>query len=137
MSGNINTIILEGRASKEPDYQKTQTNKSLCRFSIANNRYFFSNDEIKNAVCFFEVVGWGRLADKAAINIHKGSHVLIEGELRQDSFISGSGERKQKIYILASNIKYLDKRQSKNSVKLVSAKQKIDKNIEEALEVSF
>ena len=110
MSANTNILIIEGRLTIDPAIIKTEKGTSLCKFSIANNRYYYTNKGFKNEVSFFNVVAWGYLADKFALHLRKGRHILLTGQLRQDSYLSKLGEKKQKVYILASDIQYLDKK---------------------------
>ena len=46
MSGNANIIVVEGRLTRDPSYIKTKNGKSLCKFSIANNRYYYVNGRL-------------------------------------------------------------------------------------------
>lgn len=110
MSANTNILVIEGRLTRDPTITKIQKGTSLCKFSIANNRYYYTDKGFKNEVSFFNVVVWGYLADKASMHLRKGRHVLLEGQIRQDSYTSKLGEKKQNIYILASDIQYLDKK---------------------------
>ena len=55
MSGNANIIVVEGRLTRDPSYIKTKNGKSLCKFSIANNRYYYVNGSLQKEVYFF---GW-------------------------------------------------------------------------------
>lgn len=114
MSGNTNIVIIEGRVVRDPEYSKIKTGSSICKFSIANNRYYYSNNQVNNEVSFFDFVSWGRLADNAALNMHKGAHVFITGEIKQNTYKSKTGENKTKIYILALEIKYLGKKEVAN-----------------------
>ncbi|ELV05710.1 single-stranded DNA-binding protein, partial [Brachyspira hampsonii] len=88
MSGNANIIVIEGRLTKDPTYMKTKNGKSLCKFSVANNRFYYTNGTLQNEVYFFDLVTWGYNADKAAVSLFKGRHVLINGELRQNIYTS-------------------------------------------------
>ena len=110
MSGNTNIMLIEGRLTREPSYSKTKNDKSLAKFSVANNRYYYINGSLQREVYFFDVVVWGYTAEKVAINLTKGSHVLINGELRQNTYTTKDGVRKTSIYILALEIKSLDKK---------------------------
>lgn len=143
MPGNANILIIEGRLTKDPSLQKTPKGTSICKFSMANNRYYYTEKGFKNEVSYFDVVVWGKSADKGALHLRKGRHILISGEIRQDIYTSKSGERKQKIYIIASEIKYLDKKntaeeKNTNAHYLNDIINDIGKNtIEETLAVNF
>lgn len=141
MSGNTNIVLIEGRLTRDPSYSKTSNGKSICKFSIANNRYYYAGNAPRSEVSFFDFVSWGRLADKAAINLSKGRHVLITGEIRQNTYTSKSGEKKQKVYIVALEIKYLDKKNVSDTRviydRALANSQKLCSTIEDNLEASF
>ncbi len=138
MSGNANIIVIEGRLTKDPTYMKTKNGKSLCKFSIANNRYYYTNGSLQKEVYFFDLVTWGYNADKAAVSLFKGRHVLVNGELRQSSYISKEGIKKNTFYILALEIKNLDKKSIGNtSYTRTANNQIVSDSIEENLEEAF
>lgn len=138
MSGNANIIVIEGRLTKDPAYMKTKSGRSLCKFSIANNKYYYVNGSLKSEVYYFDLVTWGYNADKAAVSLFKGRHVLISGELRQDIYTSKDGVKKSRIYILASDIKNLDKKTIGSSSYTKTANNQIVSDfIEENLEEAF
>ena len=110
MSGNANIVVMEGRLTKDPTYMKTKNGKSLCKFSIANNRFYYMNGTLQKEVFFFDLVTWGYTADKAAVSLFKGRHVLVNGELRQNVYTAKDGTKKSSVYILALDIKNLDKK---------------------------
>ncbi|WP_304353895.1 single-stranded DNA-binding protein [Brachyspira innocens] len=138
MSGNTNIVIVEGRLTKDPTYMKTKTGKSLCKFSIANNKYYYSNGTFQKEVYYFDLVAWGYNADKAAVNLFKGKHVLINGELRQNIYTAKDGSKRNSFYILVSEINNLDKKAVGNIEYTKTANnQRVSDFIEENLEEVF
>ena len=71
MSGNANIIVIEGRLTRDPNFMKTKNGKSLCRFGIANNRYYYINGSLQKEVYFFDLISWGYNAEKVASNLRK------------------------------------------------------------------
>lgn len=138
MSGNTNIIVIEGRLTKDPIYMKTKNGKSLCKFSIANNRYYYTNGTLQKEVYFFDLAAWGYNADKAAVNLFKGRHVLINGEIRQNRYVSKDGNKKTSFYILALEIKNLDKKSIGNNTYSNSSNSQIVSDfIEDNLQETF
>ena len=140
MSGNTNIVLMEGRLTRDPSFSKTKNNKSICKFSLANNRYYYSENKLNNDVSFFNFVSWGSLAERSASRLHKGSHVFITGEIRENSYISKTGDKKNSVYILALDIKFLDKANITSTNMLTSksfSKNTINESIEENLEINF
>ena len=136
MSGNANIIVIEGRLTRDPNFMKTKNGKSLCKFSIANNRYYYINGSLQKEVYFFDLISWGYNAEKVASNLKKGSHVLVSGELRQNSYFTKEGNRRNSIYILALEIKSLSKK-TLDSGGEIANNQEISNIIEENMEQAF
>lgn len=136
MSGNANIIVIEGRLTKDPNFMKTKNGKSLCKFSIANNRYYYINGSLQKEVYFFDLISWGYNAEKVASNLKKGSHVLVSGELRQNSYLTKEGNKRNSIYILALEIKNLSKKSLDNNGNIAN-NQTVSNIIEENTEQVF
>lgn len=136
MSGNANIIVIEGRLTRDPNFMKTKNGKSLCKFSMANNRYYYINGSLQKEVYFFDFITWGYNAEKAASSLSKGSHVLVSGELRQNSYFTKEGNRRNSIYILALEIKSLSKK-TLDSGGEIANNQEISNIIEENMEQAF
>lgn len=135
MSGNANIIVIEGRLTRDPNFMKTKNGKSLCKFSIANNRYYYTNGSLQNEVYFFDLISWGYNAEKVASNLKKGSHILVSGELRQNSYFTKEGNKRNSIYILALEIKNLSKKSLNNNGEIANnqtVSNVIDDNMEQA-----
>lgn len=142
MSGHTNIVILEGRPTREPIFMKTVKGISICKFSLANNSYYYKDNNFVNDVYFFEFVCFGKIAEKAALKLHKGLHVLISGQLRQDVYTSKSGDKKQKVYVLVTDIKYLNSKTDTSSKRVLSDNHfvvngKVSKRVEDVVDVSF
>lgn len=136
MSGNANIIVIEGRLTRAPNFMKTKNGKSLCKFSIANNRYYYTNGSLQNEVYFFDLISWGYNAEKVASNLKKGSHILVSGELRQNSYFTKEGNKRNSIYILALEIKNLSKKSLNNNGEIAN-NQTVSNIIDENMEQAF
>ena len=105
---------------------------------MANNRYYYTNGSLQKEVYFFDFITWGYNAEKAASSLSKGSHVLVSGELRQNSYFTKEGNRRNSIYILALEIKSLSKKTlDNNSSNELANNQEISNIIEENMEQAF
>ena len=103
---------------------------------MANNRYYYTNGSLQKEVYFFDFITWGYNAEKAASSLSKGSHVLVSGELRQNSYFTKEGNRRNSIYILALEIKSLSKK-TLDSGDEIANNQEISNIIEENMEQTF
>lgn len=103
----INKIILIGRISTDLELKMTSSNKSVINFNLAVNRI---NDETD----FIPVQLWGIQATNLVQYQHKGSLIAIEGRIRVDNYQDNEGNNRNKTYILANNVQFLEKKNSED-----------------------
>lgn len=100
---NLNQILLEGHLTKDPEIWKTKNEKTICKFSVASNRYLPKDDgEFSEEVSYFEVTAWAELAEKMR-KIKKGRGVRIIGRLKQDRW-EQDGQKRSCVSIVAEHI---------------------------------
>lgn len=76
----INTVILVGRAGRNPEIKYFESGKTLASFSLAVDRPKTSPDG-ESVTDWFKVELWGRQAEIAYEYVKKGSLVGIRGRL--------------------------------------------------------
>ena len=76
-----NKVILIGRLVNTPELNKTATDKSVARATLAVNRRYKGQNGEREAD-FVNVVVWGKLAETLASYASKGSLISLDGELR-------------------------------------------------------
>jgi len=107
---NVNTVILIGTLTRDPELRATQGGQSVVGFSLAiNNAYKTASGEKREEVTFIDVEAWGKLADLIAQYVHKGDPLYIDGRLRQDTWEDKTTRQKRsKIKVVASNMQFLE-----------------------------
>ena len=98
----MNKVIISGNITKDIDLRKTQTNKSVARFSVANNEGYGD----KKITTFINCQAWEKTADLIANYCSKGSKVLIEGSWRTNSY-EKDGKSLTDNYIVVNSIEFL------------------------------
>mgnify|MGYP001561316501 FL=1 len=109
---NTNLVVVEGRITADPMMHKTKSGKSVCRFTVANNRYYFQGKNLIDEVSFFKVTAWGPLGERCAASLKKGNPVLVSGNLKQDSYQTKNGEKLKEVTITAANVKFIGVRKA-------------------------
>ena len=111
---SFNKVILIGNFTRDPELRQTQSGTSVCRFSIAVNRSYNGQDgNVREETCFVEVDSFGRSAENIAKFFTKGSPILIEGRLRQESWTDKeSGKQRSKLLVVLERFEFVG---SKNS----------------------
>lgn len=107
MSYLLNISLLEGRLTEEPELRYTKTGKSLCKFRLAVNSKVKVDNETVDYVSYFSVNSWSKLAEVCAKYLKKGSKVRVKGRLRQNRWISSDGSKREKVYLEASGVDFL------------------------------
>ena len=100
-----NTITVVGNLVRDPELRETYTGKTMCRMTVAHNRWVPEGKERdSNEAYFFDVVVFGNMAENVANSLHKGHRVVVHGTLQQKSLESDTGQRYSKVQILAEDI---------------------------------
>ena len=109
MGIQINTVILGGNLTRDPELRYTPNGTAVCEFSVANNHTYMSNDEKKDEVSFVNVIVWGRVAENCSKYLAKGRGVIVEGRLKQQTWTTDDGNKRSRIKIIASKVNFTSK----------------------------
>jgi len=102
----LNSILIEGNVVRDPVVKETPRGSSVCNFSIASNRYYKQEDEFEQETSFFDVEGWGKLADACGKGCLKGRGVRVVGRLKQDRWTDSDGKNCSKIKVVAEHVEF-------------------------------
>ena len=103
---SLNSILLEGNLTKDPQLSKTPKGTPVCIFSVASNRYYKQEDEGVNEVSFFDVEVWSRLAETCSEHLTKGRGVRVVGRLKQDRWEDPEGKLHSRIKIVGEHVEF-------------------------------
>ena len=108
----MNKVVLSGRLSKEVELRHFQGGGAVANFSLALNRRVKQNDgSYKDEASFVEIKLFGRTAEVANQFLVKGSRLLVEGRLQQETWQDASGQNRSKIVVVGEGIEFLDTKQ--------------------------
>lgn len=98
----FNTITAAGYLVQDPDMREVNS-KKVCkvRLCISNNR---AKDDEK---LFIDVEMWGRQAEIAEEYLKKGRSIIVQGELRRNSW-ENEGKKYTKDFISAQSFQFLN-----------------------------
>ena len=107
---DLNKVIIAGRITRDPELRYTANNLAICRFGLANTRYFKKKDGSRGEeTVFIDVSVWDKLAEYVGERLKKGRPVLVEGRLRSDQWDDKTtGQKRTKIEIVAQSVVTLD-----------------------------
>lgn len=103
---NLNSILIEGNLTRDPELRASPKGTPLCTFSIATNRYFKQDSDTEKEVGYFNVETWGRLAESAGNQGRKGRGVRVVGRLKQERWTDREGKTQSKVVIVAEHIEF-------------------------------
>ncbi|RLW69439.1 MAG: single-stranded DNA-binding protein [spirochete symbiont of Stewartia floridana] len=109
---NLNSIILEGNLTKDPDFKQTPKGTPVCRFTVASNRFYKSEGERQQEVGYFDVEVWSRLAETCGEYLSKGRGVRVVGRLKQDRWTNVDGALRTRIHIIGEHVEFQSKPKS-------------------------
>lgn len=114
---DLNLVMIAGNLTNDPSFRHTTNGTPVANFYIASNRRFKDNTgQWRENVCYVGVVAWYKLAESCYENLHKGSAVLIDGELQSRAWKNEDGSTKNVVEIKARRIQFLNKRQGQVQV---------------------
>jgi single-strand DNA-binding protein len=101
-----NTITVVGNVTRDPELKFLNSGQAALKLSIAVNRRWQNRQtqEWEERVSYFEVVGYGTMAENAANSLQKGSRVIVSGRLEQRSWETENGDKRSIVEINADEI---------------------------------
>jgi single-strand DNA-binding protein len=102
---NINTVLMTGNLTEDPELRFTPSGKQVVSASIANNeRYTDSQGEEKTVTTFVNLQIWGKPAQNFGNLVKKGQEVFITGKIRMDEWTDKETKaRRTRLYLLVEN----------------------------------
>lgn len=110
----LNNLSILGRVTKPLELRYLQNGTAVLNFDIANSTKVKDSEPV---VTYLRCVCYGRGAEVINQFVGKGDRVLLQGELRQNSYKDSTGATKTYHYLQVNNfdfIEYKNKEQSQN-----------------------
>lgn len=107
----FNKVILIGNLTKNPELRYTPSGTPVTSFGLAVNRRFKQASDLKEEVCYIDIVVFGKQAEHCGQYLSKGSGVIVDGRLQQRRWETEDGQKRSKHEVVANSITFLPKRQ--------------------------
>jgi len=105
----MNRIIITGNLTQAVELRSTASGLSVAEFGIAvNEKVKKGNDWVKET-SFFDVVAFGSTAEVIGEYTEKGSPLLFEGRLKQETW-EKDGQKRSKVKIIADKVEFIGKK---------------------------
>ncbi len=106
--GEYNKVILMGNLTRDPDLRYTPAGLAVCEFPLVVPHKYRIHDEIKEDVCYIDVVVFGRAGERIKGHLHRGSRVLVDGRLTQRRWETPEGQKRSKYEVVATTVQFID-----------------------------
>ena len=102
----LNNLSILGRVTKPLELRYLQNGTAVLNFDIANSIKVKDNE----VTTFLRCVCYGRSAEVINQFVSKGDRVLLQGELRQNSYQDSSGATKSYHYLQVNSFDFIESR---------------------------
>ena len=86
----INKMILQGRLTADPELRKTQSDISVCSFTVAWSE---KRNEIENK-CFMRCTAWRGTAEFISKYFTKGQEIILSGKMLSRDWTDNEGNNR-------------------------------------------
>jgi single-strand DNA-binding protein len=109
---NINTVVITGNLTKDPELRSTPGGTSVCKLRVAVNsrRKDGQSGEWVDKPNYFDVTVWGAQGENCANYLSKGRPVAVEGRLDWREWEAQDGSKRQAVEIIANSVQFLGSR---------------------------
>ena len=109
----LNSIVIMGRLTKDPELRTTQSGKSVASFTLASDR-----DHDREKTDFISVVCWGATAEFAAKYFAKGRMCIAAGSLQSRKWTDRNGNNRTDWEVNALSLYFGDSKKNDGYVNL-------------------
>lgn len=106
---DINKVQLAGRLTRDPELKYIASGTALCKLGMAvSKKYKTKSGEMKEDTLFINVTVWDKAAEWIAQDCKKGTAVLVDGELKMDSWEDKTtGQKRTTLEVRAFRVQQL------------------------------
>jgi len=110
----LNTAIIMGRLTADPELKSTGAGVSVCSFTVAVDRRFKGQNE-ERQTDFIRCVAWRQSAEFLSRYFRKGSMVAVTGSIQVRNYEDKNGNRREAVELVAEQISFTGERNQGNA----------------------
>ena len=115
----MNKVFLIGNLTRDPELRETPSGVAMCRFSIAVQRPYSSQDG-ERQTDFFDCTAWRGLGETSARYTKKGKKVAVSGSIQLRNYEDNQGAKRTAVDIIVQDCEFLTPKNSSDSFDDVS-----------------
>lgn len=104
---NINSVVLTGNLTKDPELRTTGSGTSVTTLRLAVNERVKRDGDWQERAMYFDVVVWGNQAENAAKYLEKGRPVAVKGRLSWREWTDKDDNKRQSVEVTAETVQFL------------------------------
>jgi single-strand DNA-binding protein len=110
-STNINSVVVTGNLTRDPELRSTPSGTSVCKLRVAvNSRRKDQSGNWIDKPNYFDVTVWGAQGENCANYLSKGRPVAVQGRLDWREWEAQDGSKRQAVEIIADSVQFLGSR---------------------------
>ena len=102
----MNKVFLIGKLTRDPESRETPSGVTMCRFAIAVQRPYSSQDG-ERQTDFFECTAWRGLGETIARYTKKGNKVAVSGSIQLRNYEDNQGVKRTAVDIIVQDCEFL------------------------------
>lgn len=106
----INSVVLTGRLTADPELKTTTSGISVISFSIAVDRAYKSGDNKQTD--FINIVAWRNTAEFISKYFTKGSAIGIEGSIQTRKYEDKNGNSRVAVEVVANQVHFIERKRN-------------------------
>ncbi len=110
----MNKVFLIGNLTRDPETRETPSGVTMCRFAIAVQRPYSSQDG-ERQTDFFECTAWRGLGETIARYTKKGNKVAVSGSIQLRNYEDNQGVKRTAVDIIVQDCEFLTPKTSGDS----------------------
>ncbi|MCY0864068.1 MAG: single-stranded DNA-binding protein [Sulfobacillus sp.] len=103
----LNTVILIGRLTQDPELRYTPNGVAVAQFTVAVDRPF-TDQNGKRETDFIDCLAWRKLGETVGNHLKKGRLVAVQGRLQIRSYEAKDGTKRRVAEVVADSVRFLD-----------------------------
>ncbi len=107
---SFNKVILIGNLTRDPELRYTPSGTAVATLPLAINHRYKQGEEMREDVCYVDVVVFGRQAESSSQYLSRGSGVIIDGRLSHRRWEAEDGTKRSKHEVVAQNVRFMPRR---------------------------
>lgn len=130
----LNKVIIMGRLTRDPDFKKTQSGISMCKFSVAVERQFKDSKTGERLTDFLDCTVFRGTAEFISRYFSKGNMILVEGNIQNNNYTDNNGVKHYSNNIMVENVSFCGGKNEGGTEQTEPAQPGLPENVQNAVE---